>query len=47
VEIGHSYGVTGPPEWQIKKRNQKMEKRFPKTNFQLIPIARLANAIHT
>jgi hypothetical protein len=29
---GHSYGGTGPPEWPIKK-NQKMEKRFPKTNF--------------
>jgi hypothetical protein len=28
-----NYGGTGPPEWPIKKRNQKMEKRFPKTNF--------------
>jgi hypothetical protein len=42
----HDYGGTGPPEWPIKKRNQKMEKRFPKTNFLLIPTARLANAIH-
>jgi hypothetical protein len=27
------YGGTGPPEWPSKKRNQKMEKRFPKINF--------------